>query len=161
MGAFAKYRGTAQWIDETENGSPRRYESSAAANFGLLDNQTVVDIFVRSGHHATGRLCGGEVRQTGTHFSLLVVNAEAAYSEAIETLRMAVTTKEPQDDDAPYDIQVLKDAVAAAGWRASSASTSDRYRFPPGYRRHSRRVGLEVGREPDRFPAYPASRSEL
>ncbi len=121
VGAFAKYRGTAQWIDESENGTPRKYANSAAARNGLLDNQTVVDIFVRSGHHATDDYATLTSDKSSSHFSLLVVSAEAAYSEAIATLRTAVMTKEPRDDDAIYDIQVLTDEVAAAGWRASSA----------------------------------------
>ncbi len=118
---LARHRGTALWIDDIEDGSPRRYEDPATARFGLSDHQTAVDIFVRSGRTPIVDYSALTSDKTTIHFGLIVVNAEAEYSEAIEALRTAVTTGEPRDDDTTYDIQTLKDAVATAGERASGA----------------------------------------
>jgi hypothetical protein len=121
VGEFAKHRGTALWIEDTADGSPRKYEDPATARLGLPDNRTVVDIVVRSGRSPTDDYAVLTSDKTPTRFSLIVVSAEAEYSQAIEALRTAVATSAPGDDEATYDIQVLKDAVVAAGERASGA----------------------------------------
>ncbi|KQS78819.1 hypothetical protein ASG25_09280 [Rhizobium sp. Leaf384] len=121
VGRFAKLRGTALWIEDTAEGRPQTYRNSAIARAGLRDNQTVVDVYLRSDRNPTDDYVGLASDETAKRFSLVLANAEAEYSEALGALKTEVATRVPRDDDSIYDIQECKDAVVAAGKRAAGA----------------------------------------
>ncbi|KQS76368.1 hypothetical protein [Rhizobium sp. Leaf383] len=46
VSAFADLRGTVLWIEDTEHGTPQRYEHAATARLGLGNSQMLLDITI-------------------------------------------------------------------------------------------------------------------